>query len=186
MNSFTVIDNKTGECPDCEKIALTEEWAKHLIYCDIDTFAITEDGSLILIDDCGNCAFCPADRFTVVFEKGGEDMPYIDTQYLFKCETCRHFVDNKCNTFGDSGECYSPNMYKIPTADVAPRAEVFEGVDKFRSDLMHKFIDLCRGNDYNKLTLLKIGDTVDQIYNKQIAELEKKYTDATDTNDGHK
>ena len=70
--SFTVIDNKTGKEPDCEKIALTEEWAKHLIYRDIDTFAITEDGSLILLDDCGNCAFCPDDRFTVVFEKGGE------------------------------------------------------------------------------------------------------------------
>lgn len=73
-----------------------------------------------------------------------------------------------------------------PTADVAPRVEVFEGVDKFRSDLMDKFIDLCRGNDYNKLTLLKIGDTVDQIYDKQIAELKKKYTDAADTNVGHK
>lgn len=65
MNGFTVIDNKTGTYPDCEKIAL-EEWAKHLVYCDIDTFAITEDGSLILMDDCGNCAFCPDGRFTVM------------------------------------------------------------------------------------------------------------------------
>lgn len=44
-----------------------------------------------------------------------------------------------------------------------------ELVDKFRNDLMDKFIDLCRGNDYNKLTLLKIGDTIDQIYDEQIA-----------------
>ncbi len=44
-------------------------------------------------------------------------------------------------------------------------------VDKFRSELMDKFIDLCRGNDYNKLTLLKIGDTVDQIYDKQIKDI---------------
>ncbi len=73
MNSFTVIDNETGAYPDCEKIALSEEWAKHLIYCDIDTFAVTEDGNLILLDDCGNFAFCPADRFTVVFEKGGDE-----------------------------------------------------------------------------------------------------------------
>lgn len=62
---FEVIDNQTGEAPDCEKIALTEEWAKHLIYCDIDCFAITEDGSLILIDDCNNIAYPPSDRFTV-------------------------------------------------------------------------------------------------------------------------
>ncbi len=62
---FTVIDNRTGKHPDCETIALTEEWAKHLIYCDIDCFAITEEGQLILIDDCNNIAYPPADRFTV-------------------------------------------------------------------------------------------------------------------------
>lgn len=66
MNGFTVIDNKTGTYPDREKIAFEEEWANNLVYCDIDTFAITEDGSLILMDDCGNCAFCPDDRFTVM------------------------------------------------------------------------------------------------------------------------
>lgn len=68
MQGFTVIDNKTGNYPDVEKIAREEEWAKHLIYCDIDCFAVTEDGALILIDDCGNCAYCPADRFAVVCE----------------------------------------------------------------------------------------------------------------------
>ena len=70
---FTVIDNGTGKEPDCESIARNEEWASHLIYCDIDTFAITEAGGLILLDDCGNCAFCPPNRFTVVFEKGGAE-----------------------------------------------------------------------------------------------------------------
>ena len=73
MNGFTVIDNQTGAYPDCEKIALTEEWAKGLIYCDIDEFAITEDGILILMDDCGNCAYCPSDRFTVVFERSNNN-----------------------------------------------------------------------------------------------------------------
>lgn len=68
---FSIIDNETGKAPDCVKIARTEEWAMHLVYCDIDTFAITEYGSLILLDECGNCAFCPSDRFTVIFEKGG-------------------------------------------------------------------------------------------------------------------
>jgi hypothetical protein len=46
-----------------------------------------------------------------------------------------------------------------------------DAVDKFRSELMDKFIDLCRGNDFNKLTLLKIGDTVDEIYDKQIKDI---------------
>lgn len=46
-----------------------------------------------------------------------------------------------------------------------------DAVDKFRSELVDKFIDLCRGNDFNKLTLLKIGDTVDQIYDKQVKDI---------------
>lgn len=66
---FTVIDNQTGTYPDCEKIALNEEWARELIYCDIDGFAINEDGNLILMDECGHCAYCPPDRFAVVFER---------------------------------------------------------------------------------------------------------------------
>ena len=63
---FDVIDPKTGTYPDVEKIALTEEWAKNLIYCDIDSFAITEDGHLTLTDDCNNIAYCPEGRFKVV------------------------------------------------------------------------------------------------------------------------
>lgn len=65
---FTVIDTKTGEYPDLEKIALTEQWAKHLMYCDMDGFAITEDGSLILMDECGGQAYTPEGRFIVVLE----------------------------------------------------------------------------------------------------------------------
>ena len=45
-------------------------------------------------------------------------MGYINTAYLFKCQTCRHFRSDECNTFCENGECYSPNMFKIPTADV--------------------------------------------------------------------
>ena len=60
---------KTGAYPDVEKIALNEEWAKGLIYCDIDCFAMQEDGNLILIDDCGNFAYPPEKRFKVVLEK---------------------------------------------------------------------------------------------------------------------
>lgn len=45
-------------------------------------------------------------------------MAYIDTKYLGKCETCRHHVSGGCNTYCDHGEEYSPNLFKIPTADV--------------------------------------------------------------------
>ena len=48
---------------------------------------------------------------------------YIDTKHIGQCETCRHY-DEKLKMckggmfFCDSGENYSPNMFKIPTADV--------------------------------------------------------------------
>ena len=43
---------------------------------------------------------------------------YIDAEHLFKCETCRHHSADGCNTWCENGECYSPDMSKIPTADV--------------------------------------------------------------------
>ena len=69
---FDVIDTKTGEYPDLEKIALTEEWARGLVYCDMDGFAVREDGSLILLDECGNCVSCPAERFEIRLLNGGD------------------------------------------------------------------------------------------------------------------
>ena len=45
-------------------------------------------------------------------------MAYIDTKYIGECETCRHHISGKCDTWCDHGECYRPNMSKIPTADV--------------------------------------------------------------------
>ena len=65
MISFTVIDMKTGEYPDLEHIALTEEWAKGFMYCDMEGFAIEEDGTLLLLDECGKFCYCPIGRFEV-------------------------------------------------------------------------------------------------------------------------
>lgn len=72
--TFNVVDRQTGMYPDVEKIALTEEWAKNLVYCDIDGFALHEDGNLILLDDCGNAAYCPPDRFDIVLEQDDKDV----------------------------------------------------------------------------------------------------------------
>lgn len=47
----------------------------------------------------------------------------------------------------------------------------FEAVDKFRDELTDKFIKLCNYNDFNKLTLLTIGEVVDQIYDKCINDM---------------
>ena len=65
---FKVIDKNTNKEADAEIIASTEEWAKDLCYCDIEGFAITENGVLMLVDECGCSAYCPNDRFTVILE----------------------------------------------------------------------------------------------------------------------
>ena len=49
--------------------------------------------------------------------------------------------------------------------------EILEAVDEFRSALMDKFIDLCRGNDFNKINLLLIGETVDRTFDDMVAKM---------------
>ena len=73
VTGFDVVDTKTGEYPDLEKIALKEDWAKHLMYCDMEGFAIEEDGTLLLLDECGRQACCPAGRFEIRRPPEGEE-----------------------------------------------------------------------------------------------------------------
>ena len=65
---FRVIDRQTGQPAAVRKIILEEEWARGLIYCDMEGFAITEDGGLILLDTCGDYVECPKGRFRVEFD----------------------------------------------------------------------------------------------------------------------
>lgn len=64
---FTVIDSKTGKEADICKIARKEDWAAGLIYCDMEGWAIEENGSLILMDECGNYVFADRERFKVIW-----------------------------------------------------------------------------------------------------------------------
>jgi len=66
--TFTVLDTHTGDAPNLEEIAIHESWAKPLVYCDMEGFALMEDGSLILLDECGNWVHCPKGRFRVEME----------------------------------------------------------------------------------------------------------------------
>lgn len=50
----------------------------------------------------------------------------------------------------------------------------FEAVDKFRDELMDRFIELCGYNDYNKINLLLIGETVDEVYDKCIEDIKNE------------
>jgi len=71
---FRVIDTRTGEdvtdgyyegYDPLADYALNEEWAKGLVYCDIEGFFIDPHGLLILADECGNFRYCPPGRFKV-------------------------------------------------------------------------------------------------------------------------
>ena len=73
MLTFEVKDKKTGDYANMEKIARRENWAQGLMYCDMEGFAITQDGSLILLDECGRYEFCPSDRFEVMNLMRGEE-----------------------------------------------------------------------------------------------------------------
>lgn len=70
QKTFSVIDNKTGKEADPYEITLNEDWAKNLMYCDMEGFAILEDGSLILVDECGRHEYCPIGRFEVRWDEG--------------------------------------------------------------------------------------------------------------------
>jgi len=65
--TFHVIDTKTGKEPTSRVI---DNIAKKggLMIMDIDQFFVGEDGSLILVDDCGNMTYCDVERFKVVAE----------------------------------------------------------------------------------------------------------------------
>lgn len=104
---FIVIDKKTGKEADTWNIALNEEWAKGLIYCDMEGFAITEDGNLVLMDECGNVVYCNTERFKVVFE---DDRPHGEwildavspcSISWFRCSYCGY----KYNEYKQSNFC---------------------------------------------------------------------------------
>lgn len=70
--NFTVIDTKTGKCPDLRDIALHEDWAKDLRYCEMDGSAVQEDRILSLMDECGWFFCCPEGRFEFVPDESTE------------------------------------------------------------------------------------------------------------------
>lgn len=45
---------------------------------------------------------------------------YIDIEQLFKCETCSHSKDGKCDTVCTANEFYHPDITKLECRDVQP------------------------------------------------------------------
>ena len=62
--TFRIIDTKTGKEPT-EHVIYDIAVKGNLILCDIDQFAVCEDGSIILLDDCGNLTYCDTNRFKI-------------------------------------------------------------------------------------------------------------------------
>lgn len=67
--TFRVIDKRTGKEADDYEIALHEDWAKSLCYCDMDGFALQQDGTLLLMDECGKYEYCDPERFEVRWDE---------------------------------------------------------------------------------------------------------------------
>lgn len=69
---FYIIDKRTGKEPIFDHNHIfKEKWFKEsgLIGCDIDGWYISEDGTLVLVDDCGKVAYPPIDRFDIVYDE---------------------------------------------------------------------------------------------------------------------
>ena len=64
---FKISDNKTGKEPT-RRVVENIAKKQHLMLYDIDQFAVCEDGQIILLDDCGNIAYCDMKRFSVEIE----------------------------------------------------------------------------------------------------------------------
>ena len=73
------------------------------------------------------------------------------------CSGCKHEMD-----------CYNHFLNHMLRGKIMDK---FEAVDKFKNELMDKFLSLCNYNDYSKINLLTIGETVDRIYEKCIDEM---------------
>ena len=71
--TFVVIDTKTGKEADTYNIALHEDWAKQLCYCDMDGWAIGDDGALLLVDECGRFAYADRERFKVKWNESDDN-----------------------------------------------------------------------------------------------------------------
>ena len=66
--TFKIIDKKTGKEPRARVVKNIAQKG-NLIVNDIDQFFIGEDGSIILMDDCGNSCYCDSKRFIVEVEE---------------------------------------------------------------------------------------------------------------------
>lgn len=116
---FRVIDNNTGKDADAYEIALHEEWAQCLVYCDMEGFFISEDGQLILADECGNFVYCDPERFKLVFEDEKPHGTWVDVpkyKGFYVCSKCLERLDGDFERF-DHWEMKKDNFCSVCGSD---------------------------------------------------------------------
>ena len=53
-----------------------------------------------------------------------------------------------------------------------------DAIDEFKRDILNHFIDIAHGNDYEKISLLQIGDVIDSLYEEHIEKIIKNQDDS--------
>lgn len=85
---------------------------------DIDQFYVGEDGSLILVDECGNITYCDTTRFKVVTESEDRETPQPKMgQWIFHKpfdighKNCNECIEcSQCHTWLGY-DCYAKTPY---------------------------------------------------------------------------
>ena len=89
-------------------------------------------------------------------------MSYINIHDLFRCETCHHHKNGKCDTWCEVGESYRPAMSALPVHDVVSRQEYARKI----------FADINKLLDAYLLEGMCTSE-----FEELFAELQKKYTE---------
>jgi hypothetical protein len=161
---FRVIDNNTGEEADIEEIAFTEDWANGLIYCDMEGFAILENGSLVLLDECGNCAYCPSGRFAIIPE---------NAVVIPKEISCYRNVEKRIKTFKIDG-----NKVDFTDEQIMALTQIFHMKERdeneIRKETAEKFAEMmrCEYIDFNDYDEISVGGL-----REDISKTCKKFTE---------
>ena len=53
-----------------------------------------------------------------------------------------------------------------------------DAIDEFKRDILNHFIDIAHGNDYEKISLLQIGDIIDSLYEKHLEKIIRNQDDS--------
>ena len=53
-----------------------------------------------------------------------------------------------------------------------------DAIDEFKRDILNHFIDIAHGNDYEKISLLQIGNIIDDLYENHVEKIIKNQDDS--------